>query len=223
MLDKYLQIESLSIVFIGDFNPVIVQPFWLSSKGLIREDEASNAKVDIIHNELVKIEWDWVSLEISKQRFELKSNKKPYFETVKDLSINIFTILKETPIRSIGINHIFDLSLLTSSTYYEFGNKLSPLTLWNDSLNDARLLQIEILEDNRHDSRKGWYRVRISPSDQKHINFGIAININDHLDCEDLKKPQIMEMINKLKAHWEESKVRSRNVVTDILTKTLSK
>lgn len=51
MLDKYLKIETLSVVFIGDFNPVIIQPFWLSQKTLIRDDEAENAKVEVIHNE----------------------------------------------------------------------------------------------------------------------------------------------------------------------------
>ena len=56
MFENILEIETFSIVFVGDFNPVILQPFWLANKGLIRESEATNAKVEVIHNEVVKFE-----------------------------------------------------------------------------------------------------------------------------------------------------------------------
>jgi hypothetical protein len=109
--EKYLQKESLSIVFLGEFNPVILQPFWLLNKGLIREEEAKNAKVGVIHNEIVKYELDWVGIEISKQRCEFKTTKSPYFYPMRDLAISVFKILRETPLKALGINHIFDFQL----------------------------------------------------------------------------------------------------------------
>jgi len=142
MLERYLQIETLSIVFIGDFNPVILQPFWLANKNLIREDEASNANVEIIHNDIVKFDLDWVVIEITKNRCQFRTNKSPYFEAVKDLATSVFRILKETPIKALGINHVFDLSLRNAEEYYEFGNVLTPLNIWSDSLNKPRLLNL---------------------------------------------------------------------------------
>jgi hypothetical protein len=51
------KIYLLSIVFIGDFNPSIIQPFLLRAKNLIikeEEEEAENAVINVIHHELVR-------------------------------------------------------------------------------------------------------------------------------------------------------------------------
>lgn len=216
MLEKYLKIETLSIVFVGDFNPVIFQPFWLANKNLIGEVEATKAEVDIVHNQIVKFELDWVSLEVTKNRCQFKSSKVPYFEALRDLAKGIFTILKETPISSFGINYIYDLSLLDEKRYFDFGSKLTPLSIWQDELNDPRLLSLEIKEESRIDKQKGFRRVRINPSDQK-IPFGITVNINNHFDLNvDGSK---IDAVVQLEKNWQESSIQSKNVINSLLTK----
>jgi len=219
VIDKYLQKESVSIVFLGEFNPVILQPYWLHSKDLIREEEAKNAKVGIIHTEIVKYELDWVSFEISKQRCEFKTNKAPYFDPIKDLASSVFKILKETPIKSLGINHIYDLSLPNQDAYYEFGNILSPLKIWRDSLNDPRLLQLEIFEKDRKDNQEGQYRVRVTPTDEN-ITNGVTVNINDHFDLNNNQNGINMEMVNCLEQNWTNSITRAKDIVEQLLSKT---
>ncbi len=219
-IEKYLQKESLSIVFLGDFNPVILQPFWLFHKGLIREEEASNAKIGVIHNEIVKYELDWVSIEISKQRCEFTTTKSPYFDPMKDLSASVFKILKETPIKSLGINHIFDLKLPNSEVYYEFGNKLCPLSNWEGSLKDPRLLQLEILEKERKDCLSGQYRIRITPAYPK-MDYGVSININDHYDLEHGQNGVNMEIVKRLEENWNISIIRAKETVENILLKAI--
>ena len=214
MLNRYLQIETLSLVIIGDFNPVIFQPYWLFSKGLIRDDEAKNANVDILHNEIVRFELDWLKMEITRSRCELSSSKVPYFEPLKDLVIGIFKILNETPIKSLGINHIFDLELKSDAQYYEFGNKLAPLELWKDDLRAPRLFQLEIFEYERKDGLEGSRKVRITPSD-KSISFGVAVNINNHFD---LKK---IDFTTHLEANWDESFIQAKIIVENLLNKTI--
>jgi len=106
MLNNYLQIHTASVVFVGEFNPVIIQPFWLANKKLIRDQEAQDAKVEIIHNEIVKFEIDWARFEITKDRFEIRTSQEPYFEPMRDLVISIFEILKETPISALVSNNL---------------------------------------------------------------------------------------------------------------------
>ena len=87
MLDRYLQIETRGIVFLGDFNPSIFQPFWLASKNLIQEEEAKNAKIDVVMNELSRFQLgEWLSVEVSRNRCEFKTMKSPYFSPMKDLA-----------------------------------------------------------------------------------------------------------------------------------------
>lgn len=218
MLDKYFDKETKSIVFLGDFNPVIVQPFWLANKKLIREEEANTARVDIIHNEIVKYEFDWVSIEISKTRCSFISTQSPYFGPMKDLAASIFKILRETPIKSVGINHNYDIALRNQKEYYSFGNKLSPLSIWEDKLVDARLLNLEIFDKERFDGLPGIYRIRIIPSDQQ-IQFGISININDHYDVDQNSLGINMEMVNILEDKWDGSISRSKEIIEQLLSK----
>src|SRR5215218_2825408 len=161
------QIYTLAVVLVGDFNPVIISPFWLSSKKLIREQEAFEAKVEVIHNEIVKFELDWAKIEITKERFEIRTSLEPFFDPIRDLAISIFEILKETPIKAVGLNHLKYYAFENADQYYKIGNSLAPLGVWNDIMSDARLLSLEIVETKRKDGLNGSFRARIKPSDIK--------------------------------------------------------
>jgi hypothetical protein len=221
MFEKYLQVETLGIVFIGNFNPVIVQPFWLANKGLIREKEAEKAseKIEIIHNEIVRFDLDWAYVTITKDRCDFKSTQRPYFDTMRDLSTGIFKLLKETPIKSLGINHLYDFSLPNADMYYSFGNKLSPLKIWDGNLNDAKLLTLEIVEEKRYDKHNGRYRIRILPSSDQSIPFGVQININDHYDLEPVENGRNLEMIFRLEKYWQQSFQRAKDVIEKLWNK----
>lgn len=217
MLEKYLKIETISIVFLGNFNPVIITPFWLFSKELIREEEAENATVGIMHNEIVQFGLDWVYIEITKDRCEFKTNKSPYFDIMKDLSISVFNILNETPIHSLGINHIYDIAMPNKDAYYEFGNTLSPLSYWEEQLKEPRLNQLEIVEEKRSDGLNGKYRVRITPTNNKKITYGVSFNINDHyvINADDIGTN--MEMVKLLGEKWDSSSKRAKEIANSLL------
>ncbi len=220
MLKDYLQIRTLSIVFLGDFNPAIFQPFWLAEKKMIREQEAHDAKVDIIHNEITRIDLDWVKIDIQRNRFEMKTVQVPYFEPLRDLCVSIFEILKETPIKVLGINHIYAYALRDEATFFKFGNVLAPLDNWTEFMNEPRLLQIEIVENNRLDKLKGHYRIKIQPSEQKLATpFGLTININDQFSLAEGDQGRRGEIIDMLKRNWDNSFTRADSVTEKIWEK----
>ena len=185
MIDKYLEIETRGLVFLGDFNPSIFHPYWLASKDLIQEEEAKNAKIEIVMNELSRFQLgEWLSIEVSRNRCDFKTMKKPYFYPMRDLAINIFKVLNETPIRAVGINNVYDLSLKNAENYYNFGDRMAPLNNWNDILTSPRLLKIEIIESTEAENTP-FKRVSISPSEPElKVNFGINFNINNHFNLQ---------------------------------------
>jgi len=220
MLKDYLQVRIVSIVFIGDFNPIIVQPFWLASKKLIKEKEAVDINVELIHNELNRFDLGWANIEITKKRFEIRTSKEPYFETVKDLVLSIFSILSETPIEGLGINHIFHFALPNKVRYYEFGNKLAPLNKWEGVLHDPRVLQFEITEQVRRDKLPGYLRVKINPSDQN-LQFGVSININDHYSLNQGENGRKGELVTRLRDNWTHSFNRADEIVDKLSDKLI--
>lgn len=218
MLHDYLQVYRLSIVLTGEFNPVIVQPFWLASKKLIREAEATTAKVQIIHNDIVQFDLDWVSIEITKRRFEFKTSQEPYFEMVKDLAISIFEILNETPITALGINHIKHYSLRDAAQFYSFGDRLAPLSNWS-FLEGPRLFNLEIVEVNRPDALNGNYRIRIYPSDSDG-RFGVVFNINDHYAFSSgNSKSNSSDAVKTLASQWKNSSDQAQFVINSLWEK----
>jgi hypothetical protein len=220
MFKNYLQVNTLSIVFLGDFNPIIVQPFWLASKKLIKEEEAVDTKVELIHNELVKYDLGWASVEFTKKRAEFRTSKEPYFEPLRDLIVSIFAILSETPIEAMGINHVMHYALPDKDLYYEFGNKLAPLSNWENIINNPRVLSLEIYEKDRKDGLPGFVRITIQPSDQK-IQFGVAININDHYTLSKDETGRKGEIMNRLKANWINSQKRADEIAEELWKKIL--
>ncbi|MBM6884110.1 hypothetical protein H6A61_14665 [Bacteroides caecigallinarum] len=218
MIDKYLEIETRGLVFLGDFNPSIFHPYWLASKDLIQEEEAKNAKIEIVMNELSRFQLgEWLSIEVSRNRCDFKTMKKPYFYPMRDLAINIFKILNETPIKAVGINNVYDLSLKNADNYYNFGDRLAPLNNWNDILTSPRLLNIEIIESTES-GNTSFRRVSISPSEPElKVNFGINFNINNHFNLEPnsngYKASQLVE------DKFDYCAANSKEIVSNILSK----
>ena len=203
----------MSIVFVGNINPIIVQPLWLASKGLIQETEGENAKIEIVHNEIVKFQLDWVSFEITAQRLMVRTTKESFFPVIKDLAVSIFNILKDTPLNSLGINHILHFKL-DKAGYINIGKRLAPFDNWEGILSDPRLLQLEMTDQPRNDGFSGQYRVTITPS--VHVRpYGVTININDHFDgVENISgSSAITEILNR---SWQTSLNRAKKTYTKL-------
>lgn len=198
------KINELILVFVGNFNPMIIQPYWLVHKGLIREIEGETAKIEVIHQEIVKFELDWIFLKITRGRLELRCRQEPYFEPLKDLAQGIIQILSETPILSFGINHIRHYTLESDKQYFEFGNKLAPLNIWTDLGEDPRLLSAEFLL--KKDEERA-IRLRIQPSDVfQEVKNTIMTNINDHYSVsEKVSKVNNTKLLQVLELNWKMS------------------
>jgi len=217
-LSEKLQIRTLSIVLLGDFNPVIIQPFWLAQKKLIKEFEAESAKVELVHNEICKFDLGWATFEITKRRFEMKTSNQAFFEPIKDLVVSMFGYLGETPINSMGINHVFHILYSNSERYFEVGDNLVKFPIWDGIINKPKLLAIEILEPDRTEEFPGSIRVRIEPSDQI-TPFGVAFSINDHFTIKKSDDGRHGEIMNALKSNWKTSFDRVDSLMTSLYEK----
>lgn len=207
-------IYELAIVFVGEINPVIMQPFWLVNKGLIQETEGETAEIEVIHDEIVKFKLDWVTFEVTRQKFYLTSTKQSYFPMVKDLAISIFKILRDTPIRNLGINHILHFRF-DENKFLELGKQLAPFDNWDNVLENPRLLRLEMIDLKRNDGYLGHYRVRVASSELIKT-FGVSININDHFNKSDSNSIGTLDMVTALNNNWNSSVERAKHTYTQL-------
>lgn len=210
-----LEIEGLTIVFRGDFNPKIFQPAWFAAQKLIRDQESEQAKVNIIHETIVSFNLEWFHLDVEPNKFSAGTNQAPYLEIVRDLVIGTFRILKHTPIRMMGINLESHFKMKSEEDWHALGDRIAPKNLWDKVLDKPGLRNVTI-EGKRPDGFLGNIGVRMEPS--KRINPGIYIAINDHYE---IKEPDTSlgceETINILEDNWEVSTKRSKEITRTLL------
>src|SRR5882724_4226406 len=93
------EISAVSIVMRGSFNPGIFQPFWLAKQGLISEEAAGAATIEVIHPEVSSFEISPdFRLSVQHDVFQIGRTIAPLVP-ICDLTSRIFgDILPHTPI-----------------------------------------------------------------------------------------------------------------------------
>jgi len=212
---KKPEIEGMNIVFRGDFNPKIFQPAWFAAQGLIRNEEADEATVEIIHPTIVVFTLDWLQIQIEPNRFYAGTNQSPYIEILKDLILGTFRILNHTPIKMMGINYNSHFPMDSEDAWHDVGHRVAPKDMWNKILKKPGLRSLT-MQGERPDDHKGHIAVRIEPSNR--VRHGIFININDHYELKDPESVLGCEaIIDMLESEWKTSVTRSQRIAITIL------
>ncbi len=204
------EIYAINIVFRGNFNPAIVNPMWLALKKIIRESEATSAKINVIHPEISSFELDWCEIQITSDRFDFKTKRESDFELLRDLIVSIFTHLSETPISAVGINHLCHYTLNDYDQYKKLGFWLSAVEQFSSFLNEPRLESIQFTETVDQNKNSGVFRIKIAPSDLITNNKSVVINVNNHFD--NLKKLKTREFIEEFVKNWKNSFAQTKNI-----------
>lgn len=197
----------LSIVLIGQFNPAIVTPQWLALKKLIRESEAENSSIQITHPEVSQFSLPFADFSIVKNKFQVNCSDGSQFDTVRDLVTSIFIILSETPVSGIGINHIYHFDLSDHDTYFNFGNWLSPQSIWDESLKKSGLIDLKVIEADFSDTGVKK-QVQLNPS-ELHRPYGAKFQLNYHIE---LTKAPDKSISNTIIENWEISKEEASTI-----------
>lgn len=209
--------EGISIVLVGDFNPKIFQPAWFAAQDppLIPKLEAEEAKVEIIHPDVVIFEVDWFRLQATRDRFLISTAQASRYEFLRDLVVGTFQLLQHTPIRAMGINKDTHWGVGSEDVWHKFGHRIAPKEVWNGVLEKPGLLSLAI-RGVRTDDYDGNINVKVEPSRQ--IHPGIYFNVNDHYS---VKEPETVlgcnEMMDILRTCFHQSIKRSDNIARDLV------
>lgn len=218
MINRQPIIQGLSIVFVGDFNPKIFQPAWFSANNLIREKEAEDAKIEIVHPTIVVFKLDWLNVQITSDQFLMLTTQEPYYEVLRDLVLGTFRLLVHTPIRMMGININMHFQMGSTKEWHKFGNMLTPKEPWTDILKNPGMRSVIMEGSVQRDKLKGYIRVKVEPSTE--VPDGVYFNINDHFEVTDPKTVIGCEdIINILEQSFDESRKRAAGIIYSLLDK----
>jgi hypothetical protein len=180
--DPNPEIVGLSIVARGSFNPAIFQPRWFSSNNLIRDEEADQATIEIIHTRAAIFSTEWFSLQVTDDRFSVETRDPTKVQPLRDLAIGTFKILEHTPIEAFGLNGHYHFRMKSESEWHAFGHHYAPKESWGTILDKPGMRSLT-MEGKREDCIADHVRVKIEPSVQVHP--GIYVHVNQHYRLEE--------------------------------------
>ena len=181
--------RTVSLVFVGHFNPLMFQPYWFSNHDVVSEAVVES----ILKTQQSSVMAPNISVFNTPQlQFIVRDNRmditalKESFVSAKDAAKKIFEGLENTTITAMGINTSSHFKMPSLAKYHEFGDRLSPKNLWKDFLKEnvsgddrkGGLLQLQMV--NNKPEGKGKQIIAIEPSSR--FAPGIFINCNDHYD-----------------------------------------
>jgi len=215
MSQPKLELEGVGIVLVGSFNPQIFQPAWFAAEGLIPKEEEEAAKIELIHREIASFSTDWFQLQVATDRFSAATTQSSFYESLRDLVLGTFRLLRHTPILKMGINRDFHFRMASEEAWHAFGHKVAPKEPWAGILKEPGMRSLTI-EGQRSDGLRGYIHVRVEPSVR--VRPGVFINVNDHYEAQNIETGRgCDEIIDILDREWRTSLERSSHIALSLL------
>jgi hypothetical protein len=212
MTEQRPELEGLSLVLVGAFNPQIYQPQWFAREKLIPQGEADTAEVHVIHRQFTELSMGKFHLQALTERMIFSTTDVPSFEPLRDLVLGAFELLRHTPVRMLGINYDAHFRSASDESWHTLGDMLAPKSLWRSVLKSPGLRTLTI-QGQRTDEYKGHVQVRVEPS--KPVHPGVFISRNDHYDLGDAASA--VDALGALKASYDSSMEQARTIVRAVL------
>jgi hypothetical protein len=229
------ELDGITIVVLGNFNPSIFSPAWFRLHNLIGAVEADEAKVQMIVPPAAVFATEWLSVQVLQDRMALATAMPQEFQRLRDTAVGILQILAQTPVNALGINWEHHWRAPDFDSYMEFGDVLAPKDVWSD-LNIPGTQDLTV-RSIRNDHWSGWIDVTVQPS-VRVAPFGVYARVNDHTWLQQVERqpqsrvdflddtfrqppPQpsselIPTLLTILRDEWEEREAFARDVLQTI-------
>jgi hypothetical protein len=214
-MKKPAEDEGASIVLLGSFNPAIFQPRWLGAQGLIRPEEAENAKITLIQAEVADFSTEWFQLQVLQNRFQIVCSDPRQYAPLRDLCASVFDILPHTPVTALGLTRLFHFRMPSVDSWHAIGHLLAPKETWDPILKAPGLLSMRI-EGRRKDSHGGVLRIKVEPSVK--VQFGVFIEVNEEFKAPDGNSDGAQWVPTPLSENWDDLLSYSETVADHLLS-----
>jgi hypothetical protein len=210
------ELEGASIVLVGNLNPSIFQPEWLASKTLIRENEGTGAKIEVISPHVTSFVADWLTLQVTKERYTALTSDVAHFEALRDFTVGVFTLLEFTPLKQLGMNRDMHYRMESEDKWHLVGDTLAPKEIWRSLFSETPRPGMGNLTivGRRPGSDAKQYSITVQPS-VRITPPAVYIGVNEHFESEegDAKK-----LITILREHWRESQAYAKKSAEVLLS-----
>ncbi len=212
------KIYSQTIVLVGSFNLKIFHPAWFASEELIGKNEAEDAEIQIIHQDVATFQLNWLKLQVTRERMIAETIQDGFLEPLRDLVIGTLQILSHTPVTAVGINQSMHYEFSKERSWKEVVSQIINENYWNATLSDTVMEKIAFRRTRSDQQFPGSQILTLEPSVK--LSNGLYYFFNDHYD---IPAEQGKEIYTSLKAeeiiskNWENSLKDGQDCITKIV------
>jgi len=206
--------RELSLVVVGDLNPAILHPTWFAAQGLIKDAEAQDSAIEVVHKEVALWELDWLKVHATTSRLQFFSEKEAFFLPLRDLMIGTLTLLSHTPISALGVNWGSYYQFPDNKSFQKFGHDIVPKERWMKALKNPVTARVTVNSD-RDDNFEG--QIHTSVSGHNKFPLCVYIAINDHFKLNSSSPMTTTEQVTvRITAAWDKSEQRPQQVADEL-------
>jgi hypothetical protein len=180
---------------------------------LIADDEATRARVGIVHKDVTDFSTEWFRLIATSDKFQLSTLQGGHDEELRDLGVGTFEVLTHSPVRALGINGSVHFLVESADEWHRIGHSLVPKgDVWDEVLSKPGTRMVAV-QGTRTDGYKGSVLVRVGPSQVAQQERGIWLDVNDHFLFEPSEPASGAEVaVKALQTQWDSCKKRFEQI-----------
>ena len=222
------EINGVSIVLRGDFNPAIFTPAWFVLHALLPQGAADAAEVQIVHPRVTAFTFDWLHLEVRDDYFSAEASQAPHIR-LRDLVLRVFKEhLPHTPLKVLGINRQVHFRVRSLAERDRIGRILAPVRpwgAWGQSLGldgeNSGMMSLTMMGQARCGGRSTEDRINVTVGPSAKIGTGrsgVYVGVNDHYVIDDGGPGEGMHVMGLLEKNFETSVKRSDCIVDHVMS-----
>lgn len=212
------QAEGLDVVLVGSFNPAIFHPEWFLRQGIIPDQDAKEAEIEVVSGQVASVKMWGMRFQCLSDRFSIGTRNVSLAERLQDIIHQTFSLLRHTPITACGINPWAQYEVSSTEYWHKIGHTLAPKELvWNELLEKPGMQSLTI-KASRHGEFPGETNVIVEPSV---LPLGIVVRSNYHYGLpRDSTHAGACDLALKfIGAEWKPACGMARKVAEQIFTK----
>ena len=222
------EMDTVSVVVIGHFNPAIFTPAWFALHELLPQRAATSAELNLAHPEITQFQSDWLNLQVTRDRFVAQTTQAPYIR-VSDLAVRVFKDhLSHTPLRAFGINREVHFCVLTAAERDRIGRALAPVEPWGTwgqqlgtsgeqgGMTSLTMTQVAI------EGRPAGDHINVAVEPSKRVGDGVVgvyVRVNDHYAADETVGSDFsVKLMETLEKDFDSSLGRGENIIDHIMS-----
>lgn len=168
--------DSMNVVLLGEFDPLMVTPRWLRRMDLIGAEDYESYSTEIIGAKAVIVSFGSIRLQVLPENLQVSTDASAEVEAARDLAAGILLSNGSSGVSALGINRMVHFGE-NLECYHAIGDALTPKNLWEDVLYLPGMLNLGIT-GARNDGYGGAINVQVQPS--AIVRPGVFVSVNDH-------------------------------------------